>query len=215
MSFLAIRVKPNTKNDLKKLNTYAPDGDEAEKKYILIEFRTDKDLNELLRQMGSLEYVKAFAAEGARLDASKAKNYGKALLEDSRKDAQRRLRSMGSPASHKKRGFLAGKKDDDILLVYPFGTDKELFENAANGLKEASGDPLGGGPKSRRDADSALAAAAQDTDKSGGEDSNEEEGASAKGRSRSHFLTIRVSDYERLEPLEWLNDTLVDFWMRW
>ena len=37
----------------------------------------------------------------------------------------------------------------------------------------------------------------------------------AKGAARQHYVTIRVEDYERLEPREWLNDSLVDFWMQW
>ena len=32
---------------------------------------------------------------------------------------------------------------------------------------------------------------------------------------RSHFLTIREEDMDRLEHGEYLNDTLVDFWMQW
>ena len=30
-----------------------------------------------------------------------------------------------------------------------------------------------------------------------------------------HFVTITVEDYDRLDPGEWLNDSLVDFWMQW
>jgi hypothetical protein len=36
----------------------------------------------------------------------------------------------------------------------------------------------------------------------------------AKTRGRAHFLTVRVEDYVRLEPGVFLNDTLVDFWMK-
>jgi Ulp1 family protease len=32
---------------------------------------------------------------------------------------------------------------------------------------------------------------------------------------RAHFLTITREDRDRLEPGEFLSDTLVDFWMRW
>ena len=32
---------------------------------------------------------------------------------------------------------------------------------------------------------------------------------------RSHFITIREEDTDRLEPGEYLNDTLIDFWMQW
>jgi Ulp1 family protease len=33
--------------------------------------------------------------------------------------------------------------------------------------------------------------------------------------SRTHYLTIREDDRERLQPGQFLNDTLVDFWMSW
>jgi Ulp1 family protease len=36
-----------------------------------------------------------------------------------------------------------------------------------------------------------------------------------KRKSRGHFLTIREEDLSRLSPGEFLNDTLVDFWMQW
>jgi len=32
---------------------------------------------------------------------------------------------------------------------------------------------------------------------------------------RSHIITITVEDRDRLNKPEFLNDTLVDFWMRW
>jgi hypothetical protein len=36
-----------------------------------------------------------------------------------------------------------------------------------------------------------------------------------KLESRGQFVTLYVKDYERLRPPEWLNDSLVDFWMEW
>lgn len=35
------------------------------------------------------------------------------------------------------------------------------------------------------------------------------------GKARQHFLTISNEDFNRLDSGEFLNDTLIDFWMRW
>jgi hypothetical protein len=34
-------------------------------------------------------------------------------------------------------------------------------------------------------------------------------------KTRAHFLTIRQEDFDRLDEGEFLNDTLIDFWMQW
>ena len=36
-----------------------------------------------------------------------------------------------------------------------------------------------------------------------------------KKKPRAHFLTVRQEDFDRLEVGEFLNDTLIDFWMQW
>ena len=140
------------------------------------------------------------------------------LLEDSRAVAnKRRCQSIESPGSHKKQRFLAGRKDDDILLVFPFCAENDLIEKAASGLKEVRGNPLDC-TEGLRITDSAVAVAVQDGGKACGKDSVKEDGLRAEGPGRlgrSHVLTVRVGDYKLLEPGKWLNDTLVDFWMRW
>jgi hypothetical protein len=93
-------------------------------------------------------------------------------------------------------GGLAGGKDDDVLVVYPFDGDEQLIEKAAEGLKEASGV----GPYNGDSSPEAVGDAMEIETKTG---------------ERHHFLTVRVEDYKRLEPGIFLNDTLVDFWMRW
>ena len=39
--------------------------------------------------------------------------------------------------------------------------------------------------------------------------------SSTLSSSRTHYLTIRGDDFDRLDHGEFLNDTLVDFWMTW
>jgi len=98
----------------------------------------------------------------------------------------------------KRNAFLDGRPLDYALMVYPFPGKTTEIEAAAAGLNEAAG-----------------------TMKSVSEISKEEETCEAeddgegKSRHRAHFVTISVEDYDRLDPGEWLNDSLVDFWMQW
>ena len=120
--------------------------------------------------------------------------------------------------SHAKRSsFIAGRPEEAILLVYPFAGDPILMDKAAEGLNEASGQPL-----EPRGIDE-MAVLEQKSSRltlqsnSGSSDSDDAEAKTkdSKAKARQHYVTIRVEDYERLEPQEWLNDSLVDFWMQW
>jgi hypothetical protein len=53
-------------------------------------------------------------------------------MKDSNNERTMSRNSMGSPTSRSKQGFLAGRKEEDILLVYPFDGDDELIEKCAN-----------------------------------------------------------------------------------
>lgn len=37
----------------------------------------------------------------------------------------------------------------------------------------------------------------------------------SNGKQKNHIITIRGEDYDRLAPGEFLNDTLIDFWISW
>jgi len=97
----------------------------------------------------------------------------------------------------KRNAFLDGRPSDYALLVYPFIGDPTEMEGAADGLTEAAGTMTAG---------AAIASPVS------GEEDQEGEG---KSRHRAHFVTITVDDYDRLQPGEWLNDSLVDLWMQW
>jgi hypothetical protein len=107
-----------------------------------------------------------------------------------------------NPEESQQRGsFLAGRNDQFILLVYPFTGDEKEIEAAADGLNEASG-------ATRADAhpqQSEVSGQARDDYKK----------LVGCLRQRIHYVTVRVKDFKRLEPLEWFNDSLVDFWMQW
>jgi hypothetical protein len=108
-------------------------------------------------------------------------------------------------------------KDDTLLVVYPFAGNQQEFEPAAEGLKEA-----GGMYRPTTDADSDTAAMASSElalpewpSNKPPEDSQKQDGAQGKVRQRAHYVSIRVEDYNRLDPGEWLKNLLVDFWMQW
>jgi len=74
---------------------------------------------------------------------------------------------------------------------------------AASGLKELGGDPLG----------IDLLDEEMDDQSTVGGDSTDDKGNASP--SRTHYVSIRQDDKDRLCPGQFLNDSLVDFWMRW
>lgn len=78
-------------------------------------------------------------------------------------------------------------KDDEIMLVFPFPESRENLDLAAKDMNEASF--LG--------------------------DSNSVASSHDIVQVKTHMVTIRGEDYKRLVPMEFLNDTLIDFWMKW
>ena len=119
------------------------------------------------------------------------------LVEDSTNERKRRM-SESKESKNKKKD-----SENKLLVVYPFGVDEAILSEAASGLKELGGDLLG---IDDMDDTKPPAASTPCTDV---EDD-------VKGKSsRTHYVTIRDDDVERLCPGQFLNDTLVDFWMRW
>jgi Ulp1 family protease len=131
------------------------------------------------------------------------KEYTAALLKDTEKENNNRRRSTRlSRANAKKKGNSSGKP----LLVFPFKADEEEFCTAASRLNEL---------KLAREPSSAVSGTAsiqpQDSDLNEPQPENDK----VKGSSRTHYITIRDDEIERLAPGEFLNDALVDFWMKW
>jgi hypothetical protein len=109
-------------------------------------------------------------------------------------DEIRAKRNLVTP-SKKQSLVFKGKKDDDIILVYPFTEDQNILQEAAKGLQGFIVESL--------DENEVPEPSPQDLI------------ANCGNRQRAHAVTIRVQDYGRLEPLTWLNDSLVDFYMLW
>jgi Ulp1 family protease len=222
MSFLAMKVDISKSINFRYPNHYKPNGRDLSKGFILVEFRSDTEFTNLLQIVEGITSLRPYFDKQAQLTTKTAESYCKPFIKDSNNERIMSRNSIESPSSRNKQGFLAGKKEEDILLVFPFDGDEELIEKAAKGLNEAS---RGG----RYNADSSsekVVVEAMETDttdlevsdkgkaSSGGSDEDEAE-PETKTRGRAHFLTVRVEDYERLEPGEFLNDTLIDFWMQW
>lgn len=88
-------------------------------------------------------------------------------------------------------------KEHDTVLVFPFQAHEAELNSAAKDLIEASG-------KLSADRDSMFARNPTSA-------SNPAENPMAK----VHTVTIHGEDYDRLVPCEFLNDTLIDFWISW
>ena len=91
------------------------------------------------------------------------------------------------------------REEQTVLVVYPFRVNEAVLSMEASGLKELGGDSLG------------VEVFDDDTNK-------EMQGINNVNNSNgetSDLLTIRDEDIERLCPGQFLNDTLVDFFMRW
>lgn len=95
--------------------------------------------------------------------------------------------------------------ENKLLVVYPFDVEDEKLLSISSRFKELGGDSLGVDK-------SVLSKSATD----GGEgDYKDYERYGNSDVIGGGYITIREDDKERLEPGQYLNDTLVDFWMSW
>lgn len=121
------------------------------------------------------------------------------LVEDSTNERKRRM-SESKKSENKKKD-----SNNKLLVMYPFVVDEAVLKKAASGLKELGGDLLG--IECVGDSKPVSASAMQGV---------QSHVSSGEGKStRTHYVLIRDEDVERLRPGQFLNDTLVDFWMRW
>jgi hypothetical protein len=240
---VVLRATPTDDNNLKSLSSSylqaidtedtSPTKAEIPRRgYIALELRSKEDLQILCNW--AAENLPQFI-ENAAMSTEDCRNYAASLLAGIEKDDEERRKSLGSPRKQRRprKGKASGLTDNPVLLVFPFGHDEERIDSAAEGLNEAfrvlqrlddEGVVVDGDRKVENTAVAGL-------DPSGSEsepaeqtdietDANEVVQAEnqqepMKGSARAHFLTIRQEDFDRLEPGEFLNDTLIDFWMQW
>jgi hypothetical protein len=151
----------------------------------------------MLEQMRQHPDLGIWCEKDSEMELNDRKKYMQALIVDSQKEKDARC-----IASRTRSGGVNKKNDAEnkLLLVFPFDVDEESLSEASRGLLELGGDLLG-----------------VVEDEPSVEDQLEEDDVTrgTKKPPRTHHVTIRDEDYERLSPGQFLNDTLVDFWMRW
>jgi len=196
-SFIAIRANPEKVDGLTGfiVNHYSAefcsslDSPEANsRQYMVLELRNDAEFKSKLYTLrADNSSLSRHLSDNSKITSwQTAKKYCYFLIEDTKRMEKERSAIIPSRAPCNK------EQEDGILLVYPFvgGLDIEL---AAASLTEASEVLAPGGIDSSHIKKLQHEAAV----------------------GRSHYLSINTGDRDRLLPKEYLNDTVVDFWMRW
>lgn len=221
--FLAMRIDKTDHNGLSSIvNTYSSKENDYAKGYVVVEFRSVHEFQQLFDVLAANSVAGAFFNESSELNYDNIERYCNALISDNEKDVKQRRESMrSSPVSSRSNDkFLDGKEETAILLVYPFPGDKvdvELdIEKCSEGLKEAAvsyptyldgGGSIVHSQQLRQKIESDLLVSNPKLKYDPSE--------TKANTTRAHYLEIRVNDFTRLEPREFLNDTLIDFWFQW
>lgn len=152
----------------------------------------------MLEQMRQHPDLGVWCEKDSEMKKDDRMKYMHVLIVDSQKEKDVRCTAIRTrlDGANKK-----NNAENKLLLVYPFDVDEELLSESSRGLLELGGDLLG----------------VKKEDEPSVEDQLDEDDVTGGRRKppRTHHVTIRNEDYERLSPGQFLNDTLVDFWMRW
>jgi hypothetical protein len=212
-NFLSLRVTPNRRNGLAVFpNCYKPDSDDPQHKFIVIEFRYEKQLEEMRKLMLQHETLQVFISEESRLQSVEAKDFCVVLQADTDKEAENR--PSKSP-SQRISTFLVGKKPKEVLLVYPFNGDSKEIDNAAEGLNELKEPSSDADVESGENAvDINLKVDPSSEKENEDEDTNRKKTQEAPEESRAE-LELTTETFERLDDGVYLDDTLIDFWCTW
>ena len=167
---------------------------------LVLEFEQDLHMNDLDANLSDCPDIMLFGVSPDDVGV-----IASSLIADSKKKYDLRSRVM----PHETDAFVSNRRSDDILLVYPFGVDKDKTEAAADGLKE-----LSWSEKSQEENQDSVEPK-NDNKMDSATSSSENVLATIQSGQRSHFIEIRVEDYEKLDTGQWLNDSLVDMWMQW
>lgn len=173
---------------------------------LVLEFDDEMQLNDLVSNLSDeLDEGRIHPVPPEDIDMVAAP-----LISDSKNKYN--LRNRVTP--HKIDPFISQRKGDEILLVYPFGVDKNKMEAAADGLQELSWRETFEGENQELpepENDNKVDSATLQTDNK----SSDNIVTMKQTGQRSHFIEIRVEDYEKLDTGQWLNDSLIDMWMQW
>eukprot|EP00804_Cyclotella_cryptica_P023147 CCRYP_000358-RA/>CCRYP_000358-RA protein AED:0.01 eAED:0.01 QI:1097/1/1/1/0.75/0.66/9/214/1028 len=203
MSIVAFCVRPSRDNTLDRFSD-CYDGETEGKQYIAIEVRDKEEFQSMLKQMKEHPDLRAFCMD-ACLEYYNLAAYTKALVNDDKVEREKR---HSIPRTRSRGTNKALSSENKLLVVYPFKVEEEILQSISSKLTELSGHRLGV-------AEATESASETDDLDEGNDDGNEQEGQARDTSTRTHYLTIREDDKERLQPGQFLNDTLVDFWMSW
>jgi hypothetical protein len=157
----------------------------------------------MLAQMRECQALSKWFHFSPEIEFYDLKEYTAALSKDTEDEKNNRRRSTRlSRINGKKKG----KTSEKPQLVFPFKADNEVYFTAVSKLTE-----LKLARESAIAESGLLSLQPQDSDLNEPQVEDEK----VKGSSRTHYITIREDDIERLAPGEFLNDALVDFWMKW
>jgi len=203
MNYLIMRITPSIDNGLSTYsNAYLSnekmpsEGSKAtatvlRKRFIVIEVQHTADFDSLLHAIRDNDTLGPYIKCDGKLGSHDKDEYITALLAPA---VERRTRSSASTSVTNRATF----KEEETVLVFPFDASTAELDSAARGLTEASG------RLSLSDENvTSLAIAGADNC------------ADAAATSKTHMVTIRGEDFDRLVPCEFLNDTLIDFWINW
>ena len=190
--YFIMRIKPTEKNGLSTINnSYLSD-----EKYNGASSTGDRKKKFVIIETTDKNSFQAI------LDGMCQTTYLKALLycklEEDQKNSY--IIALLAPAKKRKKAVVLSKyKEHETILVFPFQAHDAELTSAAKGLIEASG-------KLPLDDSTTMFAPLKPPCTSG---------IAENPKSKVHTVTIHGEDYDRLVPCEFLNDTLIDFWITW
>eukprot|EP00547_Thalassionema_nitzschioides_P008249 CAMPEP_0194224716 /NCGR_PEP_ID=MMETSP0156-20130528/38017_1 /TAXON_ID=33649 /ORGANISM="Thalassionema nitzschioides, Strain L26-B" /LENGTH=1183 /DNA_ID=CAMNT_0038956397 /DNA_START=8 /DNA_END=3559 /DNA_ORIENTATION=+ len=208
---LILRARQTEKNGLDRLRkSLLPSDDDIsddlpKKGFIVLELRSTSALDKFLdwankwpEDLCQYEYYVhggEFDTHSLQIDKPDCrKSYAETMFSKIEMDNENRRSSLRTRSSSRNKNNNSNK----TLVVFPFGGGNVCLNRATENLTE-------------------LRQLCELEEQEQDEQVIEEEPIteSKKAKARSHVLTIREEDAERLEFGEFLNDTLIDFWMQW
>ena len=190
--YLIMRIKPSDKNGLSAYpNKYLPDEQYPLKEGASQEKKKKRFVVIETKDKESLQAILDEMRKDDHLAAFLVTGCG---LNKEEKDSY----ITTFQAKKRKKAITPSKyKEHDTVLVFPFQAHEAELNSAAKDLIEASG-------KLSADGDSMFA-----------RNPTSESKPAENPMAKVHTVTIHGEDYDRLVPCEFLNDTLIDFWISW
>ena len=203
MNYLILRIKPTNENGLSALHSFYLSDEKMpsesdnvskcvkRKRFVVIELPERSEFDPLIKGLSSSDALSPLIAS--------ADNEGKLRVHEKDEYIESLYWNMGGNKKKVPSQKRAKFNEDETVLVFPFNATHAELDSAADGLNEAN-------PEKFATIGNELCSATNNK-------KNKPEEVSAT--SKTHMVTIRGEDFDRLVPFEFLNDTLIDFWINW